>query len=119
MIFLKEVLSKPNTTHMQFIAGTPIGMISDISEVIEIKLWEVYLLNNRSNLTKTLTDLSRDHGPVENVRHEHGRVSYRFLAGTWESTVKPLLYENRIPVIIKPTIIHESPVNKRGKLVEA
>jgi hypothetical protein len=110
---------KPNLTLMQFIAGTPIGLISDTQEIIEIKLWEVYLLNNRSNLYKVLTELSCDHGPVENVQHEHGRVSYRFLAGTWESTIKPMLYDNRVPVIIKPTIIHTSPQSKRGSLVEA
>jgi hypothetical protein len=102
---------------MQFIAGTPVGMISDSTEIIEIKLWEVYLLNNRSSLSKLLTDLSCDRGPVENVQHEHGRVNYRFPAGIWESRIKPILYEHRIPVIIKPTVIH-SPSKRRDALVE-
>ena len=102
---------------MQFIAGTPVGMISDSAEIIEIKLWEVYLLNNRSSLSKLLTELSCDHGPVENMQHEHGRVNYRFQADTWESTIKPLLYEYRIPVIIKPTVIHSSG-RRRETLIE-
>src|SRR5687767_4380598 len=98
---------------MQFIAGTPVGLISDTDEIVEIKLWEVYLLNNRANLHKMLTNLSIDNGPVENVQHEHGRVSYRFLAGVWENSIKHVLYDNRIPVIIKPMVVHTGAPRKR------
>jgi len=91
---------------MNFITGTPNGIISDAREIVEIKLWETYLLNDRTNLNLALKQFSVDHGPVENVHHEHGRVCYRFFAEDWENDIKHLLYENRIPVTIKPTIAH-------------
>lgn len=89
---------------MQFIAGTPVGIISDAQEIIEVKLWEVYLLNNRRNLHLALNQFSLDHGPVENGQHEPGRVTYRFRAEDWEYDIRYLLYENRIPVIVRPAI---------------
>ncbi len=89
---------------MQFIAGTPVGIISDSREIIEIKLWEAYLLQDRTNLHLALNQFSVDHGPVENVQHEPGRLAYRFFAEDWENDIKHLLYENRIPVVVKPSI---------------
>jgi hypothetical protein len=101
---------------MQFIAGTPVGVISDAEEVIEIKLWEAYLLHHRSNLHVTLNQFSIDHGPVENGQHEPGRIVYRFRAEDWENDIKRLLYENRIPVVVKPKVLHQSPATKRGSV---
>jgi hypothetical protein len=92
---------------MQFIAGTPVGIISDAHQIIEIKLWETYLLNDRSNLNAMLNHFAIDHGPVENAHHEPGRIIYRFMAENWESDVKHALYENRIPVIIKHSIMFQ------------
>src|SRR5687767_4689107 len=102
---------------MQFIAGTPVGTISDIHEIVEIKLWEVYLQNNRSNLYKALTESSVDNGPVEKVQHEPGRVYYRFEAEIWENNIKHLLYKNRVPVIVRPTVIHEPPQLKQESVL--
>jgi hypothetical protein len=102
---------------MQFIAGTPVGIISDAQEVIEIKLWETYLLHDRTNLNLALNQFSIDHGPVENAQHEPGRISYRFRAEDWENDIKALLYENRIPVIIKPTVIHPSHQPPKGSVL--
>jgi hypothetical protein len=93
---------------MQFIAGTPVGIISDAEEIVEIKLWEAYLLHNRSNIHLTLNHFSIDHGPVENVQHEPGRLVYRFQAQRWERDIKQLLYENRIPVKVKPVSYYAS-----------
>lgn len=90
---------------MQFIAGTPVGIISDASEIIEIKLWETYLLNDRTNLSLALNQFSVDHGPVESTSHEPGRVVYRFMAQDWENDIKYLLYENRIPVVVRPSYL--------------
>jgi hypothetical protein len=70
-------------------------------EIVEIKLWEVYLLYNRSNLYNTLSTYSMDNGPVEKDQQEGGRVSFRFMAFDWERTIKQLLYDNRIPVIVE------------------
>lgn len=91
---------------MQFIAGTPVGIISDSHEIIEIKLWEAYLLNDRNRVHKALNQFSIDRGPVESNHHEPGRIVYRFLAEDWESDIKQILYENRIPVVIKPIVVH-------------
>ena len=103
---------------MQFIAGTPVGTISDEHEIVEIKLWEIYLLNNRANLHKTLAASSVDHGPVEKVQHEPGRVYYRFEASEWENNIKHLLYEYRVPVIVRPTVIHDlRPAKREGVLI--
>jgi hypothetical protein len=98
---------------MQFIAGTPVGIISDSQEIIEIKLWEAYLLNDRNNVHNALNKFSIDHGPVENTLHEPGRIVYRFSAEIWENDIKHVLYENRIPVVIKPTVVHNTVSGKK------
>lgn len=87
---------------MHFIAGTPVGIFSDAQEIIEIKLWEVYLLQDRTNLHLAMNQFSIDNGPVENAHHEPGRITFRFRANDWENDIKHLLYENRIPMVIKP-----------------
>ncbi len=86
---------------MQTFADVPAGYKDSRQEVIEIKLWEVYLLYNRRNLYKTLSTYSLDNGPVEKDQQEEGRVCFRFMSFDWERTIKHLLYENRIPVIIQ------------------
>ncbi len=98
---------------MQFIAGTPVGIISDSQEIIEIKLWEAYLLNDRNNIHIALNQFSIDRGPVESAQHEPGRIVYRFLAADWENDIKHILYENRIPVVIRPTVLHHELAGKR------
>lgn len=104
---------------MQFISGTPVGIISNSQEIIEVKLWEVYVVSNRTNLHAILNQYSVDQGPVENIQHEPGRIVYRFLAADWESDIKPLLYDNRIPVVIKPTVIHPEISSRRRERVLA
>ena len=86
---------------MQTITDTPAGLKESSPETVEIKLWEVYLLYNRRNLYKTLSTYSLDNGPVEKDQQEEGRVSFRFMTYDWERTIKQLLYDNRIPVIIQ------------------
>lgn len=102
---------------MKFISGTPVGIISDSREIIEIKLWETYLLHDRTNIHLALNQFSVDRGPVENAQHEPGRIVYRFHAEDWENDIKHLLYENRIPVVIKPTVVHALPQRDGGSLL--
>jgi hypothetical protein len=105
---------------MQFIAGTPVGIISDAREIVEIKLWEAYLLHDRTNLHLALNQFSVDHGPVEDIQHAPGRIVYRFMAEDWENDIKHLLYENRIPVIVKPSLlVSEGHRNQINILAEA
>jgi len=86
---------------MQSFTDTPGSFKESRQEIVEIKLWEVYLLYNRRNLYKTLSMYSLDNGPVEKDQQEQGRVSFRFMTFDWERTIKQLLYDNRIPVIIQ------------------
>jgi hypothetical protein len=79
----------------------PAGYKETRQEIVEIKLWEVYLLYNRGNLYNTLSTYSIDNGPVEKGQQEAGRVSFRFMNYDWERTIKQLLYDNRIPVIVQ------------------
>jgi hypothetical protein len=97
---------------MQTIADTPAGYNEDRQEIVEIKLWEVYLLYNRQNLYNILSTYSIDNGPVEKDQQEDGRVSFRFMAYDWDRTVKQLLYDNRIPVIIQSNAL--AAVKARG-----
>ena len=86
---------------MQNIIDRPAGYKDSRQEIVEIKLWEIYLLYNRHNLYNTLSTYSLDNGPVEKDQQEEGRVSFRFMVYDWDRTVKQLLYDNRIPVIIQ------------------
>ena len=86
---------------MQKFTDTPGGYKEAGQEIVEIKLWEIYLLYNRRNLYNTLSTYSLDNGAVEKDQQEEGRVSFRFVAFDWERTIKQLLYDNRIPVIIQ------------------
>ena len=86
---------------METITDMPAGYKESRHEIVQIKLWEVYLLYNRHNLRNTLSTYSLDNGPVEKDQQEEGRVTFRFMAFDWERTIKQLLYENRIPVIIQ------------------
>lgn len=98
---------------MQTITDTPGGYKEASQEIIEIKLWEVYLLYNRQNLYNTLSTYSLDNGPVEKDHQEEGRVSFRFMSYDWDRTIKHLLYDNRIPVIIQSNAL--AAVKARGK----
>ena len=86
---------------MQNFADTPAGYSDPRQEIVEIKLWEIYLLYNRHNLYNTLSTYSLDNGPVEKDQQEEGRVSFRFMSYDWDRTVKQLLYDHRIPVIVQ------------------
>lgn len=86
---------------MEATTDRPAGYKEARQETVEIKLWEVYLLYNRQNLYNTLSTYSLDNGPVEKDQQEEGRVSFRFMAFDWERTIKQLLYDNRIPVIVQ------------------
>lgn len=70
-------------------------------EIIEIKLWGLYLLRSQSSLYNEMIDASLDRGPVEKNPQSPGRITFRFDAVSWESKIKKLLYANRVPVIVK------------------
>lgn len=98
---------------MHIIADTPAGYKDSRQEIVEIKIWEIYLLYNRRNLYNTLSTYSLDNGPVEKDHQEEGRVTFRFMTYDWDRTIKQLLYDNRIPVIIQSNTL--GAVKARGK----
>jgi hypothetical protein len=95
---------------MQRFTDTPAGYRESRQEIIEIKLWEVYLQNSRRNLYEVLSTYSLDNGPVEKDHHEEGRVFFRFLSFDWDRTVRQLLYDNRIPVIVQSNVLTDARV---------
>lgn len=102
---------------MQETTDRPAGYKEARQEIVEIKLWEVYLLYNRANLYKTLSTYSLDNGPVEKDQQEAGRVSFRFLGYDWERTIKHLLYDNRIPVIVESNTLAAVKANGRREAI--
>lgn len=98
---------------MQKFTDTPGGYQQSRPEIVEIKLWEVYLMYNRQNLYNTLSTYSLDNGPVEKDQQEEGRVSFRFMAFDWDRAIKQLLYDNRIPVVIQSNTF--AAVKARGR----
>jgi hypothetical protein len=100
---------------MQTLTDIPSGYKDSRQEIVEIKLWEVYLLYHRHNLFNTLSTYSLDNGPVEKDQQEEGRVCFRFMAFDWDRTVKHLLYENRIPVIIQSNTLAAVKASGKGE----
>lgn len=97
---------------MQALVNTPGGQTRAGQDIVEIKLWEVYLTYSHRNLYRTLAAYSIDNGPVEKDHQEEGRICFRFLAFDWDRAVKQLLYDNRIPVVIRSNPL--SAVRMRG-----
>lgn len=107
---------------MKTFTDAPAGYRESNQEIVEIKLWEIYLLYNRHNLYNTLSTYALDNGPVEKEQQEAGRVSFRFTEYDWDRTIKQLLYDNRIPVIVQSNPLtavknrgnHEAVLNFQG-----
>jgi hypothetical protein len=80
---------------------------AETQEIVEIKLWGLYLLINSSNLYNEIIESSLDRGPVEKNPQKPGRITFRFSASEWETKVKKLLYANRVPVIVNNPFSHK------------
>ncbi len=74
------------------------------NDIVEIKLWGLYLLMTPVHLYNEIIQLSVDHGPVEKNPQTPGRITLRFRAMEWETKIKKLLYHNRIPVKVKSAV---------------
>lgn len=83
---------------------TESGLSNEKKDIVEIKLWGLYLLINPGNLYSEIIESSLDRGPVEKNPQNPGRVTFRFSTKAWESRVKKILYNNRIPVIMKSSM---------------
>jgi hypothetical protein len=87
---------------MQYFTEAPASLKAEMQEeIVEIKLWGLYLLNNSARIYSEFLESSLDHGPVEKNPQKPGRITFRFKVKEWESKIKKLLYAHRIPVIVK------------------
>lgn len=87
------------------------------NDVVEIKLWGLYLLMTPVHLYNEIIQFSLDHGPVEKNPQTPGRITLRFKATEWEQRVKKLLYHNRIPVMVKSATVYTSSTNQSALAV--
>lgn len=90
---------------MQYFTETSASLSNEAQDIVEIKLWGLYLLiNPGSNLYNQMIESSLDRGPVEKNPQKPGRITFRFSGKEWECKIKKLLYANRIPVIVKSSL---------------
>jgi hypothetical protein len=83
------------------------NLSAETKEIVEIKLWGLYLLIKSTTLYNEIIESSLDHGPVEKNPQKPGRITFRFSAKDWETKVKKLLYVNRIPVVANNPFAHK------------
>lgn len=98
---------------MNYVNHTSTTIAPDGKEVVEIKLWGLYLLIKSTTLYNEIIESSLDHGPVEKNPQKPGRITFRFSAKDWETKVKQLLYVNRIPVIANNAFTHKFSTTQR------
>lgn len=67
--------------------------------IVEVRLWEAFLLYNRHNLYRTLAAYSLDNGPAENEADDLVTVTFRFTSFDWRNTLSKMLEDHHIPVI--------------------
>jgi hypothetical protein len=84
---------------MQAMNDTPSGIREETAAVIEVKLFETFLLYNRYNLYNTLCTYSLDNGPLEKENDDLATVSFRFMVRDWNNTLRDLLDRHNVPVI--------------------
>jgi hypothetical protein len=102
---------------MQSFINPVISSSQEGKEIVEIKMWSLYLLTNASSVYNSILESSIDHGPVEKNPHKPGRITFRFSSKEWEGKIKRLLYANRIPVIVKTDSFVSYTFNKHQRLV--
>jgi hypothetical protein len=90
----------PNPLSMYYNTEFNSGLSSQKHDVVEIKLWGLYLLSTPGSLFQEIVESSLDHGPVEKNPQKPGRITFRFSTKAWEGRIKKLLYSNRIPVVV-------------------
>ena len=84
---------------MQYMNHSPSGLRERHEGVVEVKLWEAFLLYNRHNLYNTLSAYAIENGPLENSNIDQATVDFRFTSYDWNNTLKKLLSKHNIPVI--------------------
>ncbi len=84
---------------MQYRNDRPSGFKANREGIIEVKVWEAFLLYNRHNVYSTLSTYDVDNGIQNQKDHDQGAVTFRFTKWDWDNTLKKLLNKHNIPVI--------------------
>ena len=92
---------------MQMMDGKPSGLRERQEGIVEVKLWEAFLLYNRHNLYNTLSTYAIENGPIEKENTDQATISFRFTSYDWHNTLKHLLRVHNIPVIREKTSVAE------------
>lgn len=104
---------------MKYFTETPGTLSNEAQDIVEIKLWSLYLLSSPGSLYNQVIESSIDRGPVEKNPQKPGRITFRFSVDEWEGKIKKLLYVNRIPVIVKYSLPHRSQSLSKKQLMVA
>jgi hypothetical protein len=98
---------------MNYINHTSTSLSAEAQDIVEIKLWGLYLLIKSAALYNEIIECSLDHGPVEKNPQKPGRITFRFSSTAWETKIKKLLYTNRIPVIVNNPFSYKFHLSQR------
>jgi hypothetical protein len=84
---------------MHLINNKPSGLKESETTIIQVKVWEAFLLHSRHNLYATLSTYSLDNGPLVKGEDDLSTVTFRFMLRDWNKTLRDLLDQHNIPVI--------------------
>ena len=101
--------------------GLPSGLKRLPQEAIEIRVWELYLIRNRTNLTNILASYSLDNIGTPFKADSPEKVSFRFLTYDWERSIKKLLNHHHVPFEVVANLsidLYDSKLKKKVYVVE-
>jgi hypothetical protein len=84
---------------MQLINDKPSGLKENTTTIIQVRLWETFLLYDRHNLYTTLSTYSIDNGPLPKKEDDLTTITFRFMLRDWNKTLRDLLELHNVPVI--------------------
>ena len=102
---------------MERVDDKPSGLRSATIEGIEIRLWEIYLLRDRTNLFQVLSSYSVNNRPGPETVDLSGRVSFRFTRYDWDRSLKQLLMKQHIPFEVGSKFLMDPAKENRKKKV--
>jgi hypothetical protein len=92
---------------MKYINDQPAGLRMIQEGIVEVKVWEAFLLHNRYNVYNTLSTYSISNGPEDKKGRDLSIVTFRFTTWDWNNTLRNLLNKHNIPVISEVTHLKE------------
>ncbi|HEY0654537.1 MAG TPA: hypothetical protein VGD65_15475 [Chryseosolibacter sp.] len=97
---------------MKYKNDSPSSLKERHEGIVEVKLWEAFLLHNRNNIYSTLSTYAIENGPLANSPSEQSTVDFRFTSYDWNNTLKKMLNSYNIPVIKEKVVSkHETVLN--------